>query len=173
MFVLLLRRYVLTCGLLLVPILAWNVALARRLPPAIADPGIWGAIPRPLAWAENAVRIVVFAMPFFMPLQVASRRQRWGLALLVVGTGVYFASWIALIAWPQSAWANSAAGFLAPAYTPVPWLAGVALLGQEFSWGGRYRPWMYAVPSALFLAVHLAHATLVHAHSYGPALSPA
>lgn len=169
MFVQLFRRYVLTCGLLLVPILVWNVTLAGRLPPAIADPEIWGAIPRPLAWAENAVRIVVFAMPFLMPLQVSSRRQQRGLALFVVGTVVYFASWIALIAWPQSAWANSEAGFLAPAYTPVLWLAGVALLGQEFSWGGRYRSWMYAVPSVLFLAVHLTHAALVYAHNYGRA----
>ena len=166
MLVQLIRPYVITCGLLLLPALAWNVAFLDLLPPAISNPDIWRAIPQPLAIAENTLRILVFAVPFFMPLHVSTRRQRAGIAFFIVGTLVYFGSWLALIASPQSSWATSAAGFLAPAYTPALWLLGLALLAQEFSWGGTCRPWMYGTLSVLFLAVHISHATIVYVHNY-------
>lgn len=160
------RCYVITCGLLLLPILAWNFALLDRLPSAISEPELWGAIPQPLAFAENVLRFLVFAMPFFMPLLVSTRRQKVGAALFIFGTLVYSLSWVPLITLPSSSWATSAAGFLAPAYTPVLWLLGLALLGQKFSWGGYYRPWMYASLSMLFLAAHFSHAIIVYAHNY-------
>lgn len=162
----LVRRHFISCGLLLLPILAWNIALIARLPSSISKPEVWRAIPPPLAFAENSLRILVFAVPFLMPLHVSTRRQKGGMALFVVGTLVYFASWLPLIAVPQSSWATSAAGFLAPAYTPVLWLLGLALLGQKLSWGSSYRPWMYAVLSMLFLAAHISHAIIVYVHNY-------
>jgi hypothetical protein len=162
----LIRPYVITCGMLLVPALAWNAALLKRLPPVISNPDIWGAIPQPLAIAENTLRILIFAVPFFMPLQVSTKRQKRGIALFIVGTLVYFASWLALIASPQSSWATSAAGFLAPAYTPALWLLGLSLLAQEYSWGSTARPWIYATLSVLFLATHISHATIVYVHNY-------
>lgn len=162
----LVRPYVITCGLLLLPTLAWNAALLKRLPPAISNPDTWGAIPQPLAIAENTLRILIFAVPFFMPLHVSTKRQRGGIALFIVGTLMYFASWVALIASPQSFWATSAAGFLAPAYTPALWLLGLSLLAQEYSWGSTAHPWTYATLSALFLAAHISHATIVYAHNY-------
>lgn len=113
----LVQRYVVSCGVLLLPILAWNIALIGRLPPAISTPERWDAIARPLALAENFLRVLVFALPFFMPLNLATRPQKWGLAVFVAGTVVYFASWVPLIVAPQSAWATSGMGFLAPAYT--------------------------------------------------------
>lgn len=79
---------------------------------------------------------------------------------------MYTASWLALIALPQSAWANSTAGFLAPAYTPALWLLGLALLSQEYSWGGTCRPWMYGTLSIFFLAAHISHAAIVYSHNY-------
>jgi hypothetical protein len=117
MFAELIRRYLLTCGWLLAPIIVWNLVLTVHLPPPISNSESWGAIPQPLALAENTLRIFVFAIPFFMPLQVSTRRQKAGVALFIVGTLVYFASWLALIAAPQSGWSSSAIGFLAPAYT--------------------------------------------------------
>jgi hypothetical protein len=163
---LLIRRYLFSCGLLLLPILAWNFVLIGRLPVAISSAELWNAIPRPLALAENVLRVFVFAVPFFMPLQASTSRQKRGVALFIVGVLVYFASWLPLIAAPQSAWAHSAAGFLAPAYTPVLWLLALGQIGEKLSWGNGYRPWMYAVLSMLFLAVHLAHATVVYVHNY-------
>lgn len=161
-----LRRYLLSCGVLLLPILAWNIALIDRLPPAISTPALWGAIARPLALAENFLRILVFALPFLMPLNLATRQQKRGVAIFVVGTVAYFASWVPLIVAPESAWATSGMGFLAPAYTPALWLLGLALAGRHLVWRSGYQPWMYAALSAVFLAVHIAHATLVYAHNY-------
>lgn len=155
-----------TCGWLVVPILLGNAAFLKYLPPAISDPKLWDAIPQPLAIAENVLRILVFAVPFLVPLQLSTRRQQAGLALYLLGALAYSASWLALIATPQSSWATSAAGFLAPAYTPALWLTGLALLGQEFSWGGAYRPWMYATLSLLFVVAHISHAALVFSHNY-------
>ena len=162
----LVQRYVVSCGVLLLPILAWNIALIGRLPPAISMPERWDAIARPLALAENFLRVLVFALPFFMPLNLATRPQKWGLAVFVAGTVVYFASWVPLIVAPQSAWATSGLGFLAPAYTPALWLLGLALLGRQLVWRCGYRPWMYAALSAVFLAAHLTHAAIVYAHNY-------
>lgn len=162
----LIRRYSVTCGLLLLPILIGNAAFADRLPSAISDPQRWGAIPAPLSLAENALRILVFAVPFVMPLRVSTRRQRYGLALFIVGSLVYAASWAALIEAPRSLWSNSAAGFLAPACTPVLWLLGIALVGQEFSWGKPCPPWMYASLSLAFVAAHAGHAAVVYAHNH-------
>lgn len=166
MFAQIVRRYTFTCGLLLLPILAGNAAFVSYLPPAISDPALWGAIPQPLAMAENALRVLLFAVPFFVPLQLSTRRQQVGLTLYIIGALVYAGSWLALIALPHSSWAASPAGFLAPAYTPALWLAGLSLLGKEFSWGGNYRPWMYATLCVLFLAVHISHATIVYTSNY-------
>jgi hypothetical protein len=49
----LVQRYIVSCGVLLLPILAWNIALIGRLPPAISMPERWDAIARPLALAER------------------------------------------------------------------------------------------------------------------------
>lgn len=165
------RRYSLTCGLLLVPILLANVALFERLPPAISDSTLWDAIPRPLALTENLLRFSIFVLPFLMPLQVSTRQQQYGLACVVFGTLVYLASWMALIAAPQSAWSISAAGFLAPAYTPALWLFGIVLLSRDFSWGAACHPWVYGSLSLAFLAAHIAHAAIVYVHNYTAAAS--
>jgi hypothetical protein len=158
-------RYLVSCGLLLVPILVWNIALIERLPSAISSSEVWGAIPQPLAFTENSLRVLVFAVPFFMPLHLSTKRQKRGMALFIVGTLVYFASWLLLIAAPQSSWATSAVGFLAPAYTPLLWLLGLSLLGSNLFWSSSYRPWMYAVLSLVFSVIHISHATIIYVHN--------
>jgi hypothetical protein len=55
---------------------------------------------------------------------------------------IYFASWLLLIVRPDAAWSRSAAGLLAPAYTPLIWLAGIALVGGS---------WPYELPSLRFV----------------------
>ena len=159
------RRYAMNCGLLLVPAMVWNVALAEQLPPAFSRGEFWREIPPLLAFAENTLRIVVFALPFFMPLDIAAPASRHALLIYASGTLVYFASWLALIFCPASSWSTSALGFTAPAYTPLLWLLGIALLGRQLFWGRRYRWWMYLVPALAFLATHVAHTTIVYARS--------
>jgi hypothetical protein len=160
------RKYLFNCGLLLLPLSVWNAALAGLLPPAFAAGEFWRDIPRALGVVEDALRWLIFILPFLMPLSVASPRQRAGLGLFIAGNLVYFASWLALIAAPDSLWSRSALGFLAPAYTPALWLAGLALLGRHLYWGRFYRWWMYLALSGLFLAAHLAHGAIVYARNY-------
>lgn len=159
-------RFAFSCGLLLLPALAWNAALTGLLPPAIASPEFWDDIPPALARAETSLRFLVFALPFFMPLSVSSTLQRKGLVLFVVGTLVYFASWLALIAAPDSRWAGSPIGFLAPAFTPMIWLAGLAVIGRRVFFFTSYRWWMYLALSAVFIAAHVSHAVVVYVRHY-------
>ena len=151
--------------MLLVPALAWNLALMDQLPPALSRATFWQDIPVFLASVENVARAALFALPFLMPLELATPIQRRGLALFIVGTLVYFASWLALIMWPDSAWSESAVGFTAPAYTPSLWLLGLALIGRRLFWGNLYRWWFYIPIAGLFLVAHIWHTAIVYARS--------
>ena len=73
--------------------------------------------------------------------------------MYALGVLVYFASWLPLIYSSAAAWSKSAAGLLAPAYTPLIWLAGIALVGGS-------RP--YALASLLFVGLHVYHNILAH-----------
>lgn len=158
-------RYVRSCGLLLIPAIAWNVAFTSTLMPAPAMSEFWRDIPAPLAFVENVLRAVVFGLPFAMPLQIAEQRERRALAVFVLGTLVYFASWVALMYWPHSAWSESVLGSLAPAWTPIVWLPALAVLGRRLFWGHGYRWWMYLLACLGFLAVHVGHAAFVELRS--------
>jgi hypothetical protein len=161
-----LRQYVSSCGLLLLPVLIWNLAFWRVLPPAFAPGEFSRDIPPLLAFAENTLRFFAFALPFFMPLQLSTQRERVGFLVFSAGTAAYFASWIALIASPTSAWATSAVGFVAPAYTPVIWFTGIAVVGSRLYWGRAYRWWMYLGVTLLFLLTHVAHTVIVYTRNY-------
>jgi hypothetical protein len=65
-----LRRYGVSCGLLVLPIFLWNVAFTRFLPPAFATSELWRDIPTSLAYLENGFRLIVSVLPFFMPLEL-------------------------------------------------------------------------------------------------------
>ena len=113
--------------------------------------------------AENSLRVAVFVIPFLMPLELAVPGAARALVVYAVGTLVYFASWLALILFPVSRWSTSALGFAAPAYTPLLWLLGIALLGRQLYWGTFYRWWMYLVLALVFVATHVSHTVMVHA----------
>jgi hypothetical protein len=159
-------RYALNCGLLLLPILVWDAAFTRFLPTALASAEFWRDTPRPLASLEDLFRLMVSVLPFLMPFELASVLQRRGLAVYGVGTALYFSAWAALMIAPSSPWATGPVGFLAPAYTPLIWLLGLALIGQRLYWGRFYRWWMFLVPAVGFVAAHVSHAALVYARTY-------
>ncbi|MGB7210690.1 MAG: hypothetical protein WBD27_18685 [Pyrinomonadaceae bacterium] len=160
------KRYVLSCGLLLIPASVWNIALTENLPQSFAPTEFWRDIPAPLALAENSLRYAVFVLPFLMPLNLGTPGRRHALLVFVAGTLVYFASWLMLILFPASAWSTSALGFAAPAYTPFLWLLGIALLGRELFWGTFYRWWMYLALALAFLVAHISHTALVYVRSH-------
>ena len=140
----------LNCFLLILPLLAWNIFLG----PKISDPRITSDAHSPqwLLIAENVARIVVFALPLLMPLPRGEEWQsvlpRVGLIVYLLGTLVYFASWLPLLLAPASAWSNSLPGLLAPRLTPFLSFLGIALLAGN---------WPYGAVSAIFILFHTWH----------------
>ncbi|MEJ2637458.1 MAG: hypothetical protein P8184_19490 [Calditrichia bacterium] len=135
----------LNCFLLIVPPLLWNFAFTSRLPKQYAsDEGISPS----LLHLENMLQILVFGFPVLLPLQFGNPLRLTGFMVYAAGLLVYFASWIMQINFRHSGWSRSAAGLLAPAYTPLIWFIGIALIGQS---------WIYFAISVAFTAVHLRH----------------
>jgi len=82
-------RYLVSCGLLTLPILVWNVARTGHLPPLLSSSAFNRDIPPFLLDSENALRIGVTVLPFLMPLNVTTALQRRGLRLFVAGGLLY------------------------------------------------------------------------------------
>ena len=94
------------------------------------------------------VRILVFALPLLIPLQVKDIWSKAGLAVYIAGTLVYFVSWLPLILAPGSAWSTSPAGLLAPRLTPILSFLGIALIGGS---------WPYGLVATVFIFFHTWH----------------
>lgn len=147
-----------SCGLLLVPLLLANFGLAPLLPAAFrADV----TVPVALIVIETLGRALVFVLPFFMPLPPESPARRKQLAWFCATAGLYLASWFPLIVPALADWSRHAAVFLAPAYTPAGWLVVMSRLGQRVTFWPTYRPWLFVVGSAVFLAAHIWHVWLI------------
>ncbi len=147
---------------LMMPILAFNIAFVRKLPPAYQMDVFWRDIPTWISTPENGFRAIVFLLPLVMRLRAVTPAEKAGFILYGFGTLVYFAAWGALILSPQSPWSRSAAGFMAPAYTPAFFLLGISLIGDTLTIPAlRYSPWVYRVFAALFLIFHNLHAWTV------------
>lgn len=101
-----------------------------------------------LLMAENITRIVVFVFPLLLPVRLQDGISKIGLAIYLLGTLLYFATWIPIIWMHDSSWSQCAAGLLAPRLTPLLPLLGIALIGHSVP---------YAVVSALFIILHTWH----------------
>lgn len=155
-------EYALSCFLLLVPILLWNVFLAGSLPRGYSVEVFWNDIPQAVGLPENFLRVLVFALPLLMPLRVKTKRQRLGLVIYLTGVAFYFMSWVMQIRAPTSTWSSSALGFTAPAYTTAIWLVGIGLIGDRLFLRFPYRPTLYITIAMAFVAIHTAHAHIVY-----------
>lgn len=136
----------LNCLWLIVPLLIWNLAYG----PKITDPRITSDAHSPswLLIAENMTRIMVFALPLLLPLQFKEPLNKAGWLIYIVGTLIYFASWLPFLFAPGSAWSNSTLGLLAPRLTPFLPFLGIALIGHS---------WPYGIFAAVFIAIHTWH----------------
>lgn len=134
------------CLWLMLPLLVWNIFLG----PKIKDTHITSDSfsPKWLLVAENILRLMVFALPLLMPLQINDKTSVTGLWLYILGTLIYFTSWLPILFAPLSTWSNSSAGLLAPRLTPFLVFLGVALIGDS---------WPYGVISVLFITLHTLH----------------
>ena len=134
------------CFWLVIPLLAWNIALAPNLTleEVISD----AHSPAWLLAAENLTRIVVFAFPLLLAFQVKDRLGKTGLAIYLAGLLIYFASWIPLVWTSQSGWSQSAVILLLPRVSPLLAFVGIAMIGHSL---------FYVFASVLFIILHTIH----------------
>lgn len=156
------KPYVYNCFILILPILIWNILLTEKLPANYRPEIFSGGIPIALTYVENISRFLLFVIAFLMPLNLHTHKQKVGLYIYLSGLLFYFVSWILLIFFPVSAWSNSVIGYAAPAYTPLVWIAGIAIIGNSFSFSLPFKRWVFIAVSAVFLAAHISHAVLVY-----------
>jgi hypothetical protein len=137
------------CLWLILPLLVWNIILGPRITDARITSDSFS--PKWLLMAENIVRVFVFILPLLLPLQIKDVTSKTGLWIYIIGTLIYFASWLPFLLAPQSAWSNSPVGLLAPRLTPFLSFLGVALIGHS---------WPYGIISAIFILLHTWHGVL-------------
>lgn len=150
-------KYFLNCFLLTMPILIWNILLTDQLPKTTKPEIVLQNISPLVSYGENIARVIVFALMVFMPLKISNTTQKQGLLLFLLGTIIYFASWLVLIYLPDSLWSKSTLGVLSPAYTPVIWLVGIGLIGNSFYFKVPYKRWIFISLSIIFLVFHNIH----------------
>jgi hypothetical protein len=158
--------FLLNCLLLLIPIMAWNMIFANKLPRLYSPDVFEKNIPAIITYGENIFRLIIFILPLLMPIRIETPMQKLGLGLYIAGTLIYFLSWLAQMYFPQSAWSLSLLGSLAPAYTPLIWLTGIGLIGSSLYFSSPYRSWMYITLSLLFVAFHLSHTFIAYQRSF-------
>jgi hypothetical protein len=157
-----LKKYLLNCFLLTIPILLWNIFLSAKLPLAYQPEFFWKDIPSILTYGENGSRIVLFLVTCLMPLQISTPEQKKGMLLYLTGTIIYFISWLLLIYFPESGWSQSVFGFMAPAYTPILWLIGIGLVGKSFYFKFEHARLIYFLIVAVFIVLHNMHTFLIY-----------
>ncbi len=152
-----LYKYFFNCFILTIPILIWNILLTEKLPKTTKPEIVLQNISPFLIYGENIVRIIVFTMMAFMPIQISKTIQKQGVLLFIFGTIIYFASWLVLIYYPDSLWSKSPLGVLSPAYTPALWLIGIGLIGDTFFFNLPYKRWIFISLAIIFLVFHNIH----------------
>ena len=145
---------------LIVPPLFLNLFMGA-LPAAFSASHFWANIPAFIAIPENTFRLILCALPFILPLNIITKRQKLGLAVYVFGLVTYYLSWGAQIYLPLSVWSTHLAGFLAPAYTALIWFAGIGLISEHTFFKSPYRWWMYLVLSIIFICFHVTHTFII------------
>lgn len=155
----------LNCFLLMCPIV-WNIVLTKKLPLNFQPAVFWKDVPPYLTYGENISRTIVFVLTILMPLRISTKTQKRGLLLYFIGTMLYFASWIALIYFPDSNWSNHIIGFTAPAYTPLLWLTGIGFIGNSFYQNLPYKRWFFISLSIIFLIFHNFHTIIIYLRTH-------
>lgn len=155
------KKYLLNGFLFLIPVLLWNILLADKLPREYQKEIFWNNIPKWLAFGENSLRLLIFILPVVIRVSIKSKLQITGFILYLSGIIVYFSSWLFMIFYPDSSFASSAAGFMAPAYTTLIWLCGIGLMVQQTLIKIPRITLLYILLSILFVAVHTYHTYVV------------
>ena len=118
---------------LLLPLLAWNIIFGSKITQekitSDAHSPVW------LLGAENIFRLATFILPLFLRMKFDSNFGKIGLIFYIIGTLIYFASWLPLMFAPQSNWSQSISGLFAARLTPLIAFLGIALIAGSWSYG--------------------------------------
>ncbi|WP_373551171.1 hypothetical protein [Haliscomenobacter sp.] len=156
------QKYFFNCFLLTIPVLLWDYAFTDRLPQVFQAENFSKGIPSFIINIENGSRLLMFIFISLIPIEMLKPIQKKGLVLYVIGTLLYFASWLMLMYFPNSTWSKSALGLLSPAYTPLFWLVGIGLIGDSLYFNIPYRRWWYFFIVIVFLIFHNWHTYLIY-----------
>jgi len=152
--------------ILLLPILIWNGIFGSKLPPSFDSKSFNKNIPLFILIGENLSRSIIFLLPLLMRINLSETTGTKGLIVYAFGSMLYYISWLLLMCFPDSAWSKSVFGFIAPAYTPVIWLSGIALMVDSYYFDLSYSTWHFLIPAMSFAFFHIAHAALVYRRTY-------
>ena len=156
------QKYVFNCFLLTIPILVWDYLFTDKLPKAVQSENFRKEIPVYIIQFENISRLLMFVMISFMTIRIVKPIQKKGLVLYILGTLLYFASWLILMYLPNSEWSKSVLGLLAPAYTPLFWLIGIGLIGFSYFFNIPFKRWLYFLIVIIFIIFHNWHTYLIY-----------
>ena len=145
-----------------IPILLWNMALTKKLPFPYGTQSFDSDIPKVILLGEGLFRMIVMLMPLTMKVNLSTIGDDNGIIVFILGVLLYFISWISLILFPESNWSKSVIGFSAPAYTPLVWLIGFAMITTSFYFNYHYSLWYYLIPSFIFISFHLLHTVIIY-----------
>jgi hypothetical protein len=151
--------------ILIIPILFWNIIFTAKLPPAYAPKSFNTNIPMFLLIGENIFRTVIFVFPFLFKININLIQGKQGLIVYLFGSLFYYASWLLLIYSPNSLWSKSLFGFAAPAWTPIIWLVGIALMADSYYFKITYNKWHFIIPCIIFSIFHVTHSVLAYLRS--------
>jgi hypothetical protein len=148
------------CFWLLIPILLWNILLAEKLPAPFLPQTFQKGIPGFISLPENILRVLLFGLTLLIPFSIKTKTQRFGLLLYILGTVIYFGSWLLLIYNPENY--QNVLLFMAPAYTPFIWLTGIALICEHFFFPFKHARITFLLITVGFLVAHNSHAWLIY-----------
>ncbi len=129
--------------LIIVPILIWNILFSSKLP---LDHFFSLSAPQWLLVSENILRLIIFTLPLFMPINKENKYFIIGKRLFIFGVIIYFISWVVLIILPLENIVHMAWLLYMPAITPLVWLIGISLMGDLAIYSGL---------SILFIILHV------------------
>jgi hypothetical protein len=137
--------------ILLIPVFIWNIIFTSKLPSVYTDKASKESIHSFFEYGEHFFRIVIFIIPLFIKYNILNG---YTICIYIAGTLIYFISWLILIYLPESKWSKSTGGLLAPAYTAIIWLMGIALVSEKYYISIPYEKWHYIIPAVLFTVFH-------------------
>ena len=155
------NKYLFNCFWLFIPIIIWNIVFTSKLPIGYSSEFFDNNIPMYISYGENILRLILFLLPVIMAFSLDTKIQKIGFSLYIIGTILYFISWLVQIYYPESIWSLSVFGFMAPAFTTLIFFIGIGLIGQQTFIKIPYISIIYIILSIFFMLFHSIHTYIV------------